>query len=96
MEKWRTETLLAIALLLLAGSLAMTQNPAPTYKRDILPLLKGTCSPCHFPNGKIYHEYPFDQYSIVVERIAGIERRLKDPSDRKLFRNWVESGKPVE
>jgi hypothetical protein len=48
------------------------------FDKDIVPLLKGRCSPCHFPGGKMYEKMPFDQAKTISDHRAGVTKRFKD------------------
>ncbi|MBI3005724.1 MAG: hypothetical protein HYY49_09975 [Ignavibacteriales bacterium] len=63
-----------------------------TFQADILPLLKISCSPCHFPGGKVYVEYPFDKYKTVASLGLKLNTRLKS-EQQPIVTEWVKSGK---
>ena len=63
-----------------------------TYKKDIVPIMKTSCTPCHFPpDGRVE---PLDTYEAVQNNIAGVLERIKLPKEHRKFMPY-ESKKPV-
>jgi|SRR5688572_15239037 len=54
------------------------------FDKDIVPILKSRCSPCHFPGGKMYEKMPFDKSKTIIDHSAGVARRLKGEDLDKL------------
>jgi len=54
------------------------------FDKDIVPILKARCSPCHFPGGKMYEKMPFDKAKTITDHSAGVSRRMKDQDLDKL------------
>ena len=54
------------------------------FEKDIVPILKARCSPCHFPDGKMYEKMPFDKPKTILDHSAGVARRLKEQELDKL------------
>ncbi len=63
-----------------------------TFQSDIAPLLKSNCTPCHFPGGKMYQEYPFDDYSTVHRLRKRLHTRLEKPEQKAILTRWIDSG----
>jgi hypothetical protein len=57
------------------------------FTRDVQPILVRTCTPCHFPGGKMYAPMPFDDAATVAAHEEGVLRRLKG-SDRTTAERW--------
>lgn len=49
------------------------------FDRDVVPLLKTRCSPCHFPGGKMYERMPFDKSKTITDHPDGVLKRFKEP-----------------
>ncbi len=63
-----------------------------TYKKDIVPIMQTSCTPCHFPpKGR---KEPLDSYETVKNNISDIIERVKLPKDHVKFMPY-ESKKPV-
>lgn len=63
-----------------------------TYKKDIVPIMQTSCTPCHFPpKGR---KEPLDSYETVKNNISVIIERVKLPKDHRKFMPY-ESKKPV-
>ena len=54
------------------------------FDKDIVPILKSRCSPCHFPGGKMYEKMPFDKSKTILDHKAGVTKRLKEQELEKL------------
>lgn len=78
------------------------QETSPTGQRpynfaqDILPILKSNCIPCHFPGGKVYDEYPFDDQKTVATLEKKLFTRIKDEKQQAAITLWLNtvSSKP--
>lgn len=102
-------TLTALVTALLAGSMAVSAElqgptgqsqgstrddpPAPTFKRDIAPLLKSNCAPCHFKGGAVVERYPFEDYETVRKLGLRLNSRLKG-AKADLVTRWVQAKSP--
>ena len=63
-----------------------------SYKKDIVPIMQTSCTPCHFPpKGR---KEPLDSYETVKNNISVIIERVKLPKDHDKFMPY-ESKKPV-
>jgi hypothetical protein len=60
------------------------------FKTQIMPILQKRCSPCHFPGGKMYGKLPFDTASTILLKKEIILKRIKDDSENKLIRAFIE------
>ena len=63
-----------------------------TYQKDIVPLLKSNCRPCHYPGGTVFKKLPFEEYVVVKKLGIKLNTRLKENSRKKIISLWVESG----
>ena len=54
------------------------------FDKDIVPILKSRCSPCHFPGGKMYEKMPFDKSKTILDHKAGVTKRFKEEELEKL------------
>ena len=68
------------------------QGEAYTFKRDIAPLLKNNCTPCHFAGGKVFAKLPFDDYATVRSKAKRLNTRLKEDGQKKIVDGWIASG----
>jgi hypothetical protein len=63
-----------------------------SYKKDIVPIMRTSCAPCHFPpDGRVE---PLDTYEAVQNNIADVLERIKLPKDHRKFMPY-QSKKPV-
>lgn len=54
-----------------------------SYKKDIVPIMRNSCAPCHFPpDGRVE---PLDTYEAVQNNIAAVLERIKLPKDHRKF-----------
>lgn len=54
-----------------------------SYKKDIAPIMRNSCAPCHFPpDGRVE---PLDTYQAVQNNIADVLERIKLPKDHRKF-----------
>ena len=65
---------------------------AYTFKRDIAPLLKNNCMPCHFAGGTVFAKLPFDDYATVKSKAKRLNTRLKEDEQKKIVDGWIASG----
>ncbi len=64
---------------------ATTKTPEPivSFEKDITPMLKASCTPCHFPpDGR---KEPLNTYEAVKKNIADMITRVKHPKDDARF-----------
>jgi len=47
------------------------QMPAPSWSKDIQPIVSQTCAPCHFPGGQALLKVPYDYSSYEGFHRAG-------------------------
>jgi hypothetical protein len=88
----------AFALLLAMALAASTDTPpkaaAPVdFDKQIEPILKAKCQPCHFPGGKMYEKRPFDRPATIVALGEKLFTRIKDEHERKLIRTFLAEQK---
>ncbi len=63
-----------------------------SYKKDIVPIMQTSCTPCHFPpDGRVE---PLDTYEAVQNNIADVIERIKLPKEHRKFMPY-QSKKPV-
>ena len=67
-----------------------------TFNRDIAPLLKTNCMPCHFAGGKVYVKLPFDDYATVKSKAKRLNTRLQEDEQKKIVDGWIASGLKLE
>ena len=62
---------------------AKIAEPVVSFKKDITPMLKASCTPCHFPpDGR---KEPLNTYEAVKKNIADMINRVKLPKDDAKF-----------
>ena len=62
-----------------------------SFINDIEPILIKNCSPCHFPNGKVYSKMPFDApMTIVGLKKERVLMRIKDENQKEAVRKYIE------
>lgn len=84
--------ILALAFLLamaLAASTTTTPKQPVDFEREIEPILKAKCQPCHFPGGKMYERRPFDKPATIVALGEKLFTRIHDEKDRALIRTFL-------
>lgn len=60
-----------------------TQQPTVSYVNDIAPIMKTSCTPCHFPpEGR---KEALDSYERVKKNIVEVIERIKLPHDNRKF-----------
>ena len=72
-----------------------TTEDSSDYHTVLEPLFRRSCSPCHFPGGKMYTRMPFDQDSTIIHHRAGIFRRISKPAEQKLILEYIEQKKEL-
>jgi len=63
-------------------------DPQEVFLRDVRPVLKARCAPCHEPGGKMYDRLPFDEAKTIRDHKEGVLRRLKG-EDREAVVGWL-------
>lgn len=58
------------------------QNPV-SYVNDVAPIIKASCTPCHFPPGG--RKEALDTYDALKNNIAEVLVRIKLPHDNRKF-----------
>ena len=66
------------------------------YEDNVLPILTANCNPCHFPGGKVYDEYPFDDQKTAATLGKKLFTRIKDEKQQSAITLWLNtvSAKP--
>jgi hypothetical protein len=83
--------LLALAL---AASTAPPKAATPVdFEKQIEPMLKAKCQPCHFPGGTMYTKRPFDRPATIVVLGEKLFTRIKDEDKRKVIRAFLAEQK---
>ncbi|MBI3587120.1 MAG: hypothetical protein HY088_08330 [Ignavibacteriales bacterium] len=67
------------------------QDTTITFRRNVLPILKNNCMPCHFPGGTVYARYPFEEYKTVFALRKRLHTRLKS-GVLDIVNTWIASG----
>ncbi|HSY49255.1 MAG TPA: hypothetical protein VLC46_10625 [Thermoanaerobaculia bacterium] len=87
---------LALAFLLAMALAASTTSPPKQpvdFDREIEPILKAKCQPCHFPGGKMYEKRPFDKPETIVALGEKLFTRIHDEKERALIRAFLAEQK---
>ena len=72
---------------------AQVSDPVVSYEKDIAPIIKERCSPCHFPKeGK---RKPLNTYATVSGRINDIIYRIQLPTDSLEFMPYKSKKPPL-
>lgn len=74
------------------GAGATKVGGAPTFERDVVPLLRGRCQPCHFPGGSMHAKLPFDDEKTVRRLGEKLFTRIKAEEDRAILRAFFATG----
>ncbi len=59
---------------------------------QVQPILVKKCSPCHFPEGKMYEKMPFDKDTTIINHEAGILKRFKN-EENLLIKQFILQNK---
>ena len=65
-----------------------------SFDTDVLPILKSSCNPCHFPGGKMYERLPFDKPATILGHSDGILKRIKKEEQAAIIRQFVSQNIP--
>jgi hypothetical protein len=87
---------LALAFLLTIALAASTTTPPKhpvDFDKEIEPILKAKCQPCHFPGGKMYEKRPFDRPATIIALGEKLFTRIHDEKDRALIRAFLTEQK---
>jgi hypothetical protein len=88
--------ILALAFLLtmaLAASTTTSTSKPVDFEKEIEPILKAKCQPCHFPGGKVYEKRPFDRPETIVALGEKLFTRVHDEKERALIRTFLAEQK---
>lgn len=85
---------LALALLLTIALSASTNAPPRDathvdFDKQIAPILKAKCQPCHYRGGVMYAKRPFDRPATIVALGEKLFTRIKDEEQRKVIRAFL-------
>jgi hypothetical protein len=81
---------LTVAPSMLATSpLASTSATKPDFDKEIKPILRTRCMPCHFQGGKVYDKMPFDKPETVTKLGEKMFTRIKDEKEQRLIREFL-------
>jgi hypothetical protein len=69
-------------------------STAVHFEKDIVPILKAKCSPCHFPGGTMYSKMPFDNPQTIKDHPEGILRRIKSEPENGKIKAFLQSQTP--
>jgi hypothetical protein len=67
-------------------TMADQKVPAYTYTKDIAPVMRERCTPCHFPDGG--KKKFLDTYSATTANVDDILYRIQLPQDSARFMPW--------
>lgn len=59
------------------------------FVKQIEPILKARCQPCHFNGGKVYEQLPFDRPETIRSLGTRMFSRIRDEDERKLIREFL-------
>ena len=76
------------------ASSAATDSAGIHFERDIVPIMKAKCSPCHFPGGTMYSKMPFDNPQTIIAHPEGILRRIKSEPENGKIKTFLKSQTP--
>ena len=88
--------ILALAFLLTMALATSTTSPPKQhvdFDKEIEPILKAKCQPCHFPGGKMYDKRPFDKPETIVALGEKLFTRIHDEKERALIRAFLAEQK---
>jgi hypothetical protein len=88
--------ILALAFLLtmaLAASTTTQPKQPVDFEKEIEPILKAKCQPCHFSGGKMYEKRPFDRPETIVALGEKLFTRIHDEKERALIRTFLAEQK---
>ena len=76
--------------------ISQSKQTAVAYQKNVLPILTANCNPCHFPGGKVYDEYPFDDQKTAAKLGKKLFTRIKDEKQQAAITLWLNtiSAKP--
>ena len=85
-------------MLLLTIALTASTTPPKSatpvdFNKQIEPMLKAKCQPCHFPGGTMYAKRPFDRPATIVALGEKLFTRIKDEDQRKVIRTFLAEQK---
>ncbi|MBF8248178.1 MAG: hypothetical protein HW374_978 [Bacteroidetes bacterium] len=69
--------------------ISRSKQTAMTYQENVFPILTSNCNPCHFPGGKVYDEYPFDDQKTVATLGKKLFTRIKDEKQQAAITLWL-------
>lgn len=73
---------------------AKSKLPPVTYHKNVLPILVSNCNPCHFPGGKVYDVYPFDDQKTVSTLGKKLFTRIKYEKQQADITAWLNTVSP--
>ena len=81
------------ALSVTPSMLATSAPPAgatqPDFDKEIKPIFKSRCLPCHFQGGKVYDKLPFDKPETISKLGTKLFTRIKDEKEQRLIREFL-------
>jgi hypothetical protein len=81
---------LIVALLLWFGfNGSPPSSAAPSFDKNVRPILEHRCQPCHFTGGKMYARLPFDRPATIVKLGTKLFTRIKDEQERDAIRKFL-------
>jgi hypothetical protein len=89
----RRLTLVLALFLTIALAASTTTTPRDAshvdFDKQIAPILKAKCQPCHYPGGTMYAKRPFDRPETIVALGEKLFTRIKDEEQRKVIRAFL-------
>src|SRR5437016_14047391 len=68
------------------ASFSSSTNAKPDFEKEIKPIFRSRCMPCHFPGGKVYDKLPFDKPETITRLGTKLFTPLKDAKEQPLNR----------
>lgn len=65
-------------------------RPRLEFAKDVQPILRAHCTPCHFPTGIMWIRMPFDDPQTLRDKSEAILKRIDDPEEAKKIREFLE------
>ena len=70
-------------------SFSSSTNGKPDFEKEIKPIFRSRCMPCHFQGGKVYDKLPFDKPDTVTRLGTKLFTRIKDEKEQRLIREFL-------
>ena len=61
----------------------------PDFHKEIEPIFRSQCQPCHFQGGKVYDKMPFDRPETINRLGTKLFTRIKDEKQKALISEFL-------